>query len=145
MEERRQYPRLDANVKVKYKILSDMEKRIFSDFDSYVMEARSKNISVDGVCINSGGYIPPHTVIALEIFFPEQKTPIRALGRVIWSKELKKGGGYYTGIDFIAIKERYFDQMSQVLAEYVVNKYKISEDIDRKNLIGLLTHLFKIK
>lgn len=144
-QERRQFPRLDVNVKIRYKILTNIEKHMLSDFDSYVGEARSKNISVDGVRILSESVIEPNTIIGLELFFPEQKAPIRALGRAVWSKPLGKQGEYYTGVEFVAIKDRYFDQMSQLMAEYVVNKYKINELQDRRGLIGILTHLFKRK
>jgi len=141
--ERRQFPRLDVKVTVKYKILTNMEKRIFADFESYVNEAQAKNVSVDGLCIITPNLLENHTIMALEMIFPEQKAPLRALGRVIWSKPDENTSGFCSGVEFVAIKDKSFDQMSQLIAEYVVDKYKIKEPASRKGLIELIAHLFK--
>ncbi|MDI6641687.1 MAG: PilZ domain-containing protein [Elusimicrobiota bacterium] len=142
-KERRKFPRIDCKVKVLYKILTDEEKHMFLEFSDYVREAVSRNLSPEGLCIKTGRYLSPGSNLAVEIIFPEISEPVRALGRVIWSKDLESSGEFYSGIEFIAIKDRYFDEMSQLVANYFVEKYKIADDSDKKNLIQIFTQLFR--
>jgi len=142
-KDRRKFPRIDSKVKVIYKILTDEEKHMFLDFSDYAHEALSRNLSIEGLCIKTGKYLSPGSSIAVEIIFPEISEPVRALGRVIWSKDLESSGEFYSGIEFIAIKDKYFDEMSQIVANYFVEKYKISDELDKKNLIHVFTQLFR--
>ena len=142
-KERRKFPRLDLNVKVKYKVLSDVEKHVFQDFGSFVKDATSKDISVEGLCIKTAVQLDINTVVALDLYFPEISEPIRALGRVMWSKDIGGGSEYYCGVEFVAIKDKYFDQMTQLIAEYYVKKYSISTESDKESIKDIFLQLFR--
>ncbi|MBU2567431.1 MAG: PilZ domain-containing protein [Elusimicrobia bacterium] len=142
-KERRKFPRLDLNVSVKYKILSDIEKHVFQDFGSFVKDATSRDISVEGICIKTGVQLDLNTVVALDIYFPEISEPIRALGRVMWSKDMEGAGEFSCGVEFVAIKDKYFDQMTQLIAEYYVKKYSISTETDKEGIKDIFLQLFR--
>lgn len=142
-KERRKYPRLDKQITVKYKILSDLERQMFTEFNTLVEEVKSRNISPGGICLKTVKQIAPGTIIALEIFFPELTQPVRALGNIIWSKDLEKTNEFYSGVEFIVMKDKYFDQMTQLIAEYYINKYKIVDKDDKQSLKKIFLQLFR--
>jgi len=141
-EERRKFPRLNKSVKIRFKVLTDLERKIFPEFDTYVTLAKSKNISINGLCLESEQELLPNTIIGLEIFFPEVSQPIRALGKVIWSKKSESGSSFYSGIEFVAIKEKYFDQIAHTIADYFVRKYKLKDEEEKSNLMHIFLQFF---
>lgn len=145
IKERRKFPRLDKKVTIKYKILTDLERELLPDFQDLVQETVTRNISVQGVCIKTGHYVEPGKILGLEIQFPEIEEPIRGIGKIIWSKELYQKDEYYSGVEFIAMKEKHFDQLTELVAEYFIEKYKLKNETDKLNLKKIFLQFFRRK
>ncbi len=116
-EERRKYVRLKASVEVKYTVIGKPR----------TIEAFSKNVSADGLCLTIEEQLSAETTLQLEIKIPNSKDPIRALGRVVWQKRFESAGdqpGLYfdTGIEFTGISD--FDRFN-------INRY-VTERIEPK-------------
>jgi len=143
--ERRKFPRLDICVKIMHKVLTDLELKKFSNFGHYVNEAKSNNISMEGISIHTEEELPRDSIIALEMIFPQESQSVRGLGRVIWSLPSSKASGYDAGVEFIAMSDKHVDSMANLVSEYLINKYKIEESGDRKNLKEIFMHFFRRK
>ncbi len=98
-QERRKFVRLNVLTDVIYTKLSPLEKEKLS---------LTKNISEGGICLIAYEELKESDALDLKIYLPEDKTPIRAIGRVAWVKEfiigdISKGRRFDVGIEFIKI------------------------------------------
>lgn len=101
LEERRKFVRLNILADVLYtkKALSEQEK-----------VSLTKNISGGGICLIAYDDLHESDILDLQIYLPEDKAPITALGRVAWVNEFVVGDTSVgkrldVGIEFIEIKE----------------------------------------
>ena len=99
MEEKRKYVRLDASIKVSYRILKGPEVR---------HEALSRNIGGGGIRFPVEERLKKDSLLELEIDLPNGAGPIEALGQVVWREELlTKGEGkkehFDVGMKFVRI------------------------------------------
>lgn len=101
IEERRKFPRLNAKLLVKYRVLEKGKKR---------KESESKDIGGGGIKLFLNERLLKDTPLELEINIPGEGKPIVAEGRVVWSKEVGCGSGeelgewFDTGIMFTKIE-----------------------------------------
>lgn len=101
VEERRKFVRLDARVRVKYRVLKK----------GRTQESFTKDLSGGGIRLSINEKLAVATPLALEIKIPGEARPILAEGRAVWSREVSdegKTGRFDTGIAFTKI-----DSMNQ--------------------------------
>lgn len=93
MEEREKFPRIAISIEVKAK-----------QGDLSMIEAKSFDISEDGIGLLSREDLPKGKVMELEMNLPD--SPIIAQGEVAWTKEVEtdKGKSFETGIQITEIK-----------------------------------------
>lgn len=114
MEERRKYVRLDASIKVEYKVLKDAKAK---------REVISKNISGGGVCFSVKEGLKSKTILEMEIGIPDGAEPICAKGEVVWlqglpiSQEARRKY-FEVGVKFIRIASLDRDR----ILNYVYNQ-----------------------
>ena len=144
-KERRKYPRLDISVKIRHKILTDLELKMFPKFEHYVQEAQASNISVEGLCIKTEQELRTDMILGIEMFFPGATQIICGLGRVAWVAPSKTGSGFEAGIEFVAMKNKHVDEMANLVSEYLVEKYKLKDEEAKNNLKDLFRQLFRKK
>jgi c-di-GMP-binding flagellar brake protein YcgR len=110
-EEKRNFPRLDTRVEVKYRVLLEPEKR---------SSAESIDLSMGGLRIVLTQSLKIGTLMELEVKVPEYALPIYAMGRVAWIETVPvgeiSGGNYETGIEFLRLDD--FDRSR--LNEYLI-------------------------
>lgn len=99
-EERRRFPRIEAELLVRYKVLKTSDQK---------QEATTKNLSAGGICLVSRERFKPGTVLALDIQFPKSDKPLLAGGKVIWSDKSRLGPSpaghqrFDNGVEFVEI------------------------------------------
>jgi len=87
---KRKYPRFSKDCEVRYKIL---------ELDEMPHDGVTVNISGGGICFKSGEELPLETVIAVEITLPGAKSPVVAMGKVVWRKA-DDNGTWTNGVEF---------------------------------------------
>lgn len=109
--ERRVFPRLLFNVEVEYHAL-------FSSEGTQPSSAYSKNISVGGICLMTPDRLDCDNLLELKFFLPDSGEPVRATGRVVWTKKFEAGilgpaEAYDSGIEFISIAPEERERIKQ--------------------------------
>lgn len=121
MKERRKFPRIYENVKVRYKIIKK-EDNTFEDKES-IKFAEAANISLKGACLETEEKIEDGTFLSLEIKLPIFPHPIFVVGRVIWGKSFEDR--FKVGIKFIKIgEEDSFDIFNYVMEKILRGESK---------------------
>lgn len=138
-KENRRFPRINRRIPVRHRLASTLSSSSFETFENKVTRSHTKDFSVGGICIETGGRIPPGTVLEIIIEFPER--PIKAVGRVAWSKALDKPDKFYAGIEYIAIEDKQMNAMIQVVAESLIESNREDEKTGLAKLKQTLTHL----
>jgi len=108
-DERRRFPRFNllVDVLVSKRAASEREKLLIT-----------KNISQGGVCIIAYEEFREQDLLDLKIFLPEDKVPLKVLGRVVWTKEFVIGDSskrYDVGVEFIDIDEETIQKINRHL------------------------------
>ena len=139
-KERRRFPRINGKIPVKYRRISDLSSLDFEALEHKVAQDYTKDFSGNGVCIKTGERIAPDTTLELTIEFPDRH--IKVVGKVIWSKELEKPGEFYAGVKYVAIADNQATAMTQSIAEFLIESYKLKEKEGISKLKEILSHLF---
>ena len=100
-EERRRYVRLNVLVDIAYGRCESLKKGQLT---------LAKNIGRGGICLIVYEEFKESDLLDLKIYLPESKTPISAVGRVVWVKEfiigdISTGKRFDLGIEFLEIDE----------------------------------------
>ncbi|MFH1854222.1 MAG: PilZ domain-containing protein [Candidatus Omnitrophota bacterium] len=105
IEERRKYIRMDAKIDFTYKIrhASGLSKK-----------AVTKNISPGGIRALMDSFIKKGDWLKLSISLPSVKSPISAIGKVIWTAD-EKTGKIDVGVKF----EEISPEMKNKFLEYI--------------------------
>lgn len=120
-KERREFPRLNVELFVRYKIVRPPEQEV---------EAKTKNISGGGVCLITREQLKPGVILAMDIKFPHSTQPALVSGRVVWSAESGLGPSpagherFDNGIEFVEIN----DLDRQRIIEHVNSEQEKTED-----------------
>lgn len=105
----------------RYSIILDIKYTV----DRAFKESKTKDISKKGICLMLDEKLEERSPISIEIKIDSVKRPIRAKGRVIWSREApdEKSGGqkrlFHTGVEFTRFidplnKKRLFDYIRSI-------------------------------
>jgi len=110
-EERRRFVRLSALVDIVY------DKR---DSLKHKKLTLAKNIGRGGICLIVYEELKKSDLLDLKIYLPESKTPINAVGRVVWVKEfiigdISTGRRFDAGIEFIEIDK----EDAKIIEKYI--------------------------
>ena len=114
-DEKRKYARLNTLVDIVY------NKRVVSEEENLML---AKNISMGGICIISYEELKPQEALDLEVYLPEDKKPIKVLGRVAWIKEFVigdplKGKRYDVGVEFVRISDENREKINKYVFKYL--------------------------
>jgi c-di-GMP-binding flagellar brake protein YcgR len=127
--ERRKFKRFDAYMGVKCSNAGS-EQKVFN-------VSLSRDVSRDGMCINTNENLENGSAINLEIDLPDDPRPVRTSGRVVWSKKSKEDEGIDYGIQFVTIdpvdKFRVLDYAYNHWLETKVNDYSDPEELSELN------------
>jgi c-di-GMP-binding flagellar brake protein YcgR len=107
--ERRASVRVPAHFKTRYCV----DHRSLS----FMENSRTKNISLGGILMQLYEKINPQTILVLDIFLPDEKTPLPARGQVVWIQELPSPDNigrktFDAGIKFVAMEPKDRDKLN---------------------------------
>ena len=117
--EKRKFVRLNALVDVVYNKVSPSQK---------VEVSLTKNISKGGICLIAYDELKVSDKLDLNIYLPEDKTPLHVIGRVAWVKDfvicnIPNGKRYDVGIEFLTIT----DEDQNKINKYVFSHFEAEE------------------
>lgn len=141
--ERRRFPRINVSVPINCRILTNISIGDFKVLENRIYQGRTRNVSLKGLCIKTDKQIPADTIVEIKIDFPEQQ--VKAVGRVIWSKEIKKSGEYYTGVELVIIPENQINAMVQSIVEFILNSIELKRSRMESTLHEILLHMFRVR
>ncbi len=108
--DRRKYPRAKEEARLLYQEPKGLQ----------VENSVTKNISGGGVCFETEIYVPPATVMEIQINKPiaglRATLPMRINAKVIWIRQAETGK-YKIGLKFIAIKEVHREEIAKNVQE----------------------------
>lgn len=106
MKERRHYIRISKALSVSYRILKDF----------LTSSTHSRDISEGGICLPIHHRFEPGTVLALKIAILEFGISIKAIGEVVWFKEINDTKyPFCVGIKFIEISDSDHNKLRNYL------------------------------
>ena len=113
-QEKRKFVRLSALVDVIYNKRTATEQEL----------SLTKNISQGGICLIAYDEIKEQDILDLKLYLPEDNTPLRATGRVVWVKEftigsINEGRRFDVGIEFIDIKEEDANRVNKYVFSHI--------------------------
>ena len=123
-KERRKFKRFDAFMDVRYR----------SEKQSAEAPGLSKDLSRDGMKLNTTSVLPAGAVVDLEIHLPDETRPIRTTGKVMWSRPaIGEKGSFESGVCFLVIdpvdKFRALDYAYNYWLETKVNDFADPEKL----------------
>lgn len=118
-EDKRRYTRVDKDAIITYSIISNQkkERRRFirikeDDAISFTIlptykstTSLSRDLSIGGIRFLSGRFIPPHSILKLEIKLNLLPRIIYAIAKIAWIKEIFDDERYDIGAEFIEINK----------------------------------------
>ncbi len=124
-KERRRFKRFDAYMTIKFQAPGEDEIKGVS---------LSKDLSREGLKINSNNTIKQGTTVELEISIPDDPKPVHTSGKVMWSHPSEgKNQGYDHGVRFLMMdpvdKFRVLDYAYNHWLETKVNDFNDPEEI----------------
>lgn len=125
-KERRKFKRFDAYMSVKFTTSGKESPKSGISL--------SRDLSREGLKINSGDSIEEGTVLDLEINIPDDPKPVRTSGKVVWSRPaVGHNQGFDQGIRFLLMdpvdKFRILDYAYNHWLETKVNDFADPEEI----------------
>jgi hypothetical protein len=139
-KDRRRFPRISDTIPVAHRVLASLSTTDFVELEQRASRTWTKDFSCGGVCIRTGRRLLPGTILELVIEFPGH--PIKAVGKVVWSKELGNPAECHAGVEFIAMDQNQMDEMAQTVAECLIETYKPKERTGASKLKEVLASLF---
>lgn len=128
-KDRRKFKRFDAYMSVKY----------HTNPDQAVQDAKgislSKDLSREGIKINSNSEIKIGTTLDLEITIPDDPKPVHTSGKIMWVRPAEgRDQGYDQGVRFVMMdpvdKFRVLDYAYNHWLETKVNDFADPEDVN---------------
>lgn len=107
--ERRKYPRIPFWYIVRYRVHAPTKK--FST-------ARSKNLSLGGILLETSRYYPESTILEIELDVPldtQHHVYTKVLGQVVRSTVIEPDRAYDTAIQFTSIPTQYQGQIQRLI------------------------------
>lgn len=124
-KERRKFKRFDAYMSVKYSSAQEADLRGIS---------LSRDLSRDGIMMNSGSDLKNGALLDIEINIPDDPKPVKTTGKVMWSRpSSEQAQSYDQGVRFLTMdpvdKFRVLDYAYNHWLETKVNDFQDPEDI----------------
>ena len=124
-KERRKFKRFDAYMSVKFQVSDQQDIKGIS---------LSKDLSREGLKINSNTDLKEGLLVDLEINIPDDPKPVHTAGRVMWSRPSQgRDQGYDQGVRFLMMdpvdKFRVLDYAYNHWLETKVNDFSDPEEI----------------
>lgn len=124
-KERRKFKRFDAYMSVKFSSAEDASLRGVS---------LSRDLSRDGIKMNSGAELKNGALLDIEINIPDDPKPVKTTGKVMWSRPSKEQEqSYDQGVRFLTMdpvdKFRVLDYAYNHWLETKVNDFADPEDL----------------
>lgn len=124
-KERRKFKRFDAYMSVKFQVPGQEETKGIS---------LSKDLSREGLKINSNNNMKEGTVLDLEINIPDDPKPVHTSGKVMWSHPSEgRNQGFDQGVRFVMMdpvdKFRVLDYAYNHWLETKVNDFSDPEGV----------------
>ena len=124
-KDRRKFKRFDAFMSVKYQVSGEQEDKGIS---------LSRDLSREGLKINSNMEFKKGTLVDLEITIPDDPKPVHTSGKVMWSHPSEgQNQGYDQGVRFMMMdpvdKFRILDYAYNHWLETKVNDFSDPEEI----------------
>lgn len=124
-KERRKFKRFDAYMSIRYQVPNSAEGQGI---------ALSKDLSREGLKINSPTQIAEGTTLDLELDVPDDPKPIRTTGKVMWTQTSQdQDQGFDMGVRFVLMdpvdKFRALDYAYNHWLETKVNDFSDPEEI----------------
>ena len=124
-KERRKFKRFDAYMSIKYKMPGDERREEIS---------LSKDLSREGLKMNSTKDIQEGSMIDMEIMIPDDPKPVHTSGKIVWSQRSEgQNQGYDHGVRFTMMdpvdKFRILDYAYNHWLETKVNDFNDPEEI----------------
>jgi len=122
MNERRKYPRFELKLDAKY---------IPVDSRDVYKGSRTRDVSAEGICFESGKPFNKGEYVSLEVDLGDKMSPVSLVGEIRWSQEIKspklKEKRFINGVKLVDIPKseegrflRYYcDRMVEKLADYL--------------------------
>ena len=125
-KERRKFKRFDAYMSVRYHFPESKQPEQGI--------ALSKDLSREGLKINSPTQLPEGTAVDLELDIPDDPKPVRTTGKIVWSRSSQgQDQGYDIGIRFMMMdpvdKFRVLDYAYNYWLETRVNDFTDPEQV----------------
>ena len=124
-KERRKFKRFDAYMSVKYQAAENERVKGIS---------LSKDLSREGLKINSTASLKEGAVVDLEITIPDDPKPVQTSGKIMWSRQAEgENQGFDQGVRFVMMdpvdKFRILDYAYNHWLETKVNDFADPEEI----------------
>ena len=124
-KERRRFKRFDAYMSVRYQLPDLQEGKGI---------ALSKDLSREGLKLNSPSRLQEGSTVDLELDIPDDPKPVRTTGKIVWSAASQgKDQGYDIGIRFVMMdpvdKFRALDYAYNHWLETKVNDFSDPEEV----------------
>ena len=124
-KERRKFKRFDAYMSVRYQVPGSEESKGI---------ALSKDLSREGLKLNSPTRLPEGSTVSLELDIPDDPKPVRTNGKIIWARSSQgQDQGYDVGIRFLTMdpvdKFRVLDYAYNHWLETKVNDFTDPEEV----------------
>jgi hypothetical protein len=108
--EKRMYPRVDVTCKIS----AVFGERIL------VFNVHTENLGEGGARFILEDKLNISTAVDIELFFPDQKTPLQCKGEIIWANEINPSGVnpqlFDTGVRFVGISEQNKEAIRKMVA-----------------------------
>ena len=112
-DERRQFPRANANFIISYRMTDPP-----CDYDL----SQSKNVSQGGILLTTNQAFEKGTFLAMTIRFPFVTRRIDVTGKVVGCKEIVKSIIYETHVQFVDLDMSLFQEIGQFVNQLLDNK-----------------------
>ena len=124
-KERRKFKRFDAYMSVRYQL---------SDPEEVKGIALSKDLSREGLKVNTPVRLPEGSTLNLELDIPDDPKPVHTTGKIVWSRTSQgQDQGYDVGIRFVMMdpvdKFRVLDYAYNHWLETKVNDFADPEEV----------------
>lgn len=124
-KERRKFKRFDAYMSVKYQVPGSETPQGIT---------LSKDLSREGIKVNSNVSLLQGTLLDLEINIPDDPKPVRTTGKIMWSRPSEgRNQGYDQGVRFVLMdpvdKFRVLDYAYNHWLETKVNDFSDPEEV----------------
>ena len=124
-KERRKFKRFDAYMSVKFQVSDQQDLKGIS---------LSKDLSREGLKINSNASLKEGVLVDLEINIPDDPKPVHTAGKIMWSRASQgRDQGYDQGVRFLMMdpvdKFRVLDYAYNHWLETKVNDFSDPEEI----------------